>query len=546
MMFALHAIEGPDHGRVFPLPAGEPQLIGRSSEAIPLSDRTVSRRHAELTPDGDRWYLADLESANGTMLNGHLVTDRMVMEPGDEIRCGSSVYRFAPISESQVMSRIGGDLSMDLPATGLNLGGEESIILSAPDSLEAAQEQLRVLMELSRITTSVIDRDHLLERLTELVQQEFDADRAMVLLGSEPRGELVLAGAKGRDPIQDLTRWSEVVAQRGIEQSSGLLATDAQRDPRFSSCTVLGDIGVHAVMAAPMLVAGNALGVIIVESMRDHWTWTPGQLQLLTAMSHHGAMTLHNMAMTRDRLHEERLATMGRTVASISHGVKNILQGLSGGAGAIELAIAKGDLEMAREGWPILSRNLDRIVTLTSNMLSYSRSTAMEFEPIIFRSLIDEAIECVSAVAGHKGVEVIVNDDGDHPPIMVDAASMHRCLMNLLLNAIEVVPEGTGLVELDMTLDDDVTEMTISINDNGSGLPLSHDPHAAAIFEPFVSTKGQRGTGLGLAVTKKIVEAHGGLIEARKSDLGGAVFSMTLPMSRPGDDPADTSSPPRM
>ena len=84
-MLALEVIEGPDLGGVFLLPIDEPQLIGRSSEALPLSDPTISRRHAELTPDSGTWYLQDLASANGTFLNGRLLTDRVSLRIGDDV-----------------------------------------------------------------------------------------------------------------------------------------------------------------------------------------------------------------------------------------------------------------------------------------------------------------------------------------------------------------------------------------------------------------------------------------------------------------------------
>ena len=79
-MLALEVIEGPDIGGIFPLPPAEPQLIGRSSEALPLSDGTISRRHAELTPDGDKWLIQDLASANGTFVNGYAIKKRTILK----------------------------------------------------------------------------------------------------------------------------------------------------------------------------------------------------------------------------------------------------------------------------------------------------------------------------------------------------------------------------------------------------------------------------------------------------------------------------------
>src|SRR5688572_27385298 len=94
-VLVLQILQGPDRGKKFELPAHEPQLIGRSSEALPITDSTVSRRHAELTPDDGRWYLRDLESANGTFVNGQRIKERVLLSPGDQIRCGSTLLAFA-------------------------------------------------------------------------------------------------------------------------------------------------------------------------------------------------------------------------------------------------------------------------------------------------------------------------------------------------------------------------------------------------------------------------------------------------------------------
>ena len=92
-MLLLQVIEGPDQGRVLPLPEGEPQLIGRSSEALPSTDTSISRRHAELTPDEGVWHVRDLDSANGTFVNDVLISDRIALQPGDEVQCGGSRFR---------------------------------------------------------------------------------------------------------------------------------------------------------------------------------------------------------------------------------------------------------------------------------------------------------------------------------------------------------------------------------------------------------------------------------------------------------------------
>lgn len=93
-VLVLTVIQGPDKGRRYELPDHEPQLIGRSSEALPLSDNAVSRRHAELTPDDGVWYIRDLQSQNGTHVNGVRIEQPTRLRPGDQIRTGQSLFVF--------------------------------------------------------------------------------------------------------------------------------------------------------------------------------------------------------------------------------------------------------------------------------------------------------------------------------------------------------------------------------------------------------------------------------------------------------------------
>jgi two-component system NtrC family sensor kinase len=119
-MLVLSVIQGPDLGTVFRLPADEPQLIGRSSEALPITDNTVSRRHSELTPDNGTWYIRDLKSQNGTIVNGVAIKDRIRLVDGDEIRVGSTLFLYGGNEEEisrRSAVRVTSDLEIDSERT---------------------------------------------------------------------------------------------------------------------------------------------------------------------------------------------------------------------------------------------------------------------------------------------------------------------------------------------------------------------------------------------------------------------------------------------
>jgi len=147
-------------------------------------------------------------------------------------------------------------------------------------------------------------------------------------------------------------------------------------------------------------------------------------------------------------------------------------------------------------------------------------------------------------------VALIVDAEDDVPPVPVDASLIHQAIMNLLTNALEAVPQGSGRITLRLHYEEPDSrgpgspgEAHVMVIDNGPGIPRDRQ---ATIFEPFQTSKGVRGTGLGLAVTKRVVEDHHGRIVLESTSDKGSTFTIVLPTD-PRDlvDPAATRGPPR-
>jgi signal transduction histidine kinase len=259
-------------------------------------------------------------------------------------------------------------------------------------------------------------------------------------------------------------------------------------------------------------------------------------------------IALSNLHLHQGKLQTERLAAMGQTVASLSHSIKNILQGLSGGADLVEMGLKREDLEISRQGWGILRRNLDRIAGLTTNMLAFSRQRQIEIEFTHLRPLIEDCAQLLETVCEQAGVALIVDAEDDVPPVPIDASLIHQALMNLLTNALEAVPQGTGSITVRLHYEEPDArgpgspgEAHVMVIDNGPGIPKERQ---ASIFEPFQTSKGVRGTGLGLAVTKRVVEDHRGRITVESKPGKGSTFTIVLPAD-PGRiiDPSATRGP---
>lgn len=546
-MLVLQVLQGPDRGQRFSLPEGEPQLIGRSSEALPIVDDTVSRRHAELTPDDDGWYLNDLQSANGTFLNGVQIHERTRLSAGDQIKCGSTLLLFTLASGSPPPTeaiRLFEDGDLDVTVEGRTDPNADSMILAAPDPVRAARDHLRIVYAVAELMASGSGQRELLEAVMDLVFAEFRPDRGFILLGSDPASALdpVVVRYRERPKTVDEGRIpvSRTIIDHVLTRREGVLSTNAMNDNRFRSGDSVADYGIRSAICIPIVAGPRTFGVIQIDSQLAQFTFTDAQLELLSAVGRMTGVAMVSSEQVETRIQTERLAAMGQTVATLSHSIKNILQGLRGGADAVELALNRGDLDLAREGWPILMRNLDRILTLTVNMLAFSRQTTVEADLVDSATVVHEATDLIARHCEHAGIALIHDLDDDAPPVPLDASGVHQALMNLLFNAVEAAPAKRGIVTVATNYDAAAHELHIAVTDNGPGMDTAT---AARACDAFMSTKGQRGTGLGLAVARKIMEEHGGRLVIDSAPGAGTTVTLVAPTGGGVTSAADTQLP---
>lgn len=556
-MLVLTVIEGPEKGKRFELPVNEPQLLGRSSEALPLGDQAVSRRHAELTPDRGEWWLRDLESQNGTLVNGKPIQDRVHLRTGDTITVGHTTLAFGRSSIVDEFDMIEllqpGEMATSVNAT-VKRRPEASPTATngqATDAERHALEYLRVVYQITELAAKSVTRGALLHGLLELIFEEFQPERGVVMLIDEKR-KLVPAAVKNRALIKgredDRIQVSRTILRHAVRKGEAVLSTNAMADPRFSSGDSVQSLRIRSAICVPVEHRATVFGAIYIDTSASDQTFTDEQLKLLHAVGQQAGIALSNLHLHQGKLQTERLAAMGQTVASLSHSIKNILQGLSGGADLVEMGLNRENLEISQQGWGILRRNLDRIAGLTTNMLAFSRQRQIEIEFTHLRPLIEECAQLLETVCEQAGVALIVDAEDDVPPVPVDASLIHQALMNLLTNALEAVPEETGSITIRLHYEEPDSrgpgspgEAHVMVIDNGPGIPK--DRHAT-IFEPFQTSKGVRGTGLGLAVTKRVVEDHRGRISIESEPGKGSTFTIVLPAD-PGRiiDPSATRGP---
>jgi signal transduction histidine kinase/pSer/pThr/pTyr-binding forkhead associated (FHA) protein len=572
-VLTLLVLQGPDKGRRFELP-DVPTLIGRDSRQLPLTDNTVSRRHAELHPVGDGWILKDLGSSNGTYINGTRVDNTYALKLGDQMRVGKTilVYGAQPgVSRANTshLSLTGEDSGMDASIMHTVSSNDDSMVLAVPEPAAAAMTNLKLLYQLGAALGSSFDVQQVLEVVMDLVFEHVKADHGIILLldakeelkprvmrtrSNAPTKTAPAAKSSAEEPQEPVKiHASLTIINHVMKSGEAVLSSNAMTDKLFSKSQSVHNLGIRSALCVPIKsrrlssgkgeTADEIVGVIYIDSSVRNYTYSPDQLRLLSAIGLQAGMAVQNARLYEQGLAAERLSTIGETTAALSHSIKNILQALRGGADVVEMGFRNVNIGQAQKGWRIVDRNLEKIYNLTMNLLAYSKPREPKLEPVNPKTLVDDCLELIAPMANEKGVMAVADVERDHPPVPVDQDGLHQVLMNLLSNAIDAVEPNRGLIRVVCRYDEKNQQAIMQVIDNGAGIAPSMMEH---MFELFHSTKGNRGTGIGLAVTKKIVEEHDGSIAVRSAPGEGTTFTVKLPVyHESSNDPSSTHGPRR-
>jgi PAS domain S-box-containing protein len=234
--------------------------------------------------------------------------------------------------------------------------------------------------------------------------------------------------------------------------------------------------------------------------------------------------------LERDKLDAERLAAVGQTVAGLAHGIKNILSGVEGGMYVTSSGIRRGDQDRVHEGWEMLERNIGRISELAKSLLAFARGDSCKPKLIRPAAIVAEAAALYTDSAEQHGVELVTELADDVAEAWMDPEGLHSCLANLISNAIDaclVSSNPTNRVIVRLFEENDT--IVLEVNDTGCGMDYEVKQKA---FTSFFSTKGAGGTGLGLLLTRKIVQQHGGSITATSTQDAGSTFRVSFPRGR--------------
>ena len=232
-----------------------------------------------------------------------------------------------------------------------------------------------------------------------------------------------------------------------------------------------------------------------------------------------------------EKLVAERMAAVGQTVAGLAHGIKNVLMGLEGGMYAFQSGMTRGDDERMLQGWRMLEENINRITSFVKEFLEFAKGrepSVQLVDPNVIARKVHELYQDKAALAGIKLRREL--QDGI-PYALMDEENIHACLVNLVSNALDACEiSDRPDKEVILRTYDREGVLVLEVADNGVGIDYEIQKK---VFTTFFSTKGSdKGTGLGLLTTSKIVQEHGGKVSFESKQGQGSVFRLEFPRHR--------------
>ena len=547
----IRIVGGPAAGREIPIKALKVTLGRAASADIPIPDTVISRVHVALFRNGEKWMIKDLGSTNGTWVDGDKINGDTLLPLQTHVRIGNTLFELyetvqkddtTTLDESMISYRLTPITldSLSLDATPEDLKKSLCFYNDVPaePQIRREQQKLTAIYQLQSLLAGVTDDNELYHRILELVNDVIPSDSSYLLLyddsGDTP---IPIAGRSGANRIQSV---AEAYISRSIvnyvrNTNEGILSVDAPNDERFQALS-LTEFDVQCVMCVPMLGKHNLCGLIYLASSKSSGggEYEEEDLKLLAMVAYSAGMAVENNRLVEDNIRAERMAAVGITAAGLSHYVKNILNGLEGSVSLLRMGIDSADKSLMNKAWDILSRNHKRLSALVLDMLNLAKEDSGEMAMCNLADVVIETAELIGPQAQDEKIKIELDKKIQNAKIFaeVDSRGIHRILLNLLNNAVDAVKHhhgnsGKGVIKLNLYLENQGQTVVLQVNDNGPGIPKEK---LKKVFEMFYTAKGKRGTGLGLAVSKRIIENHQGSISVESAENSGASFIVKMPI----------------
>jgi len=420
------------------------------------------------------------------------------------------------------------------------------------DSLEELRNEsadLASLYEIAQVLAASTSLRELLDLIIERATSLVGAERGFVVL-AEPTGGYAIAASRQISPEElDSSReaLSSSLLGRVMRDREPVLTNNVQEDGRYELTQSIIMQQIRSVLAVPLTARGELVGAIYVDTRMSERLFDQGDLHLLQAMASQAAMAIRNARLYQDAresnvqltralnelrdtqeqlVQAERLAAVGRLAASVAHELRNPLMVMRNALFFLDRLVSSGreySADVLKRYFAKLDLEIDRQHKIINDLLYFSRHRPRSVGDVDLNGLV---IEALVRTAMSESVEVIKRLDPNLPVIQADGDQLQQVLVNLITNAVQAMREGGTLTINTYCCDG---QAVMDITDTGAGIS---EENQAKLFEPFFTTK-ENGIGLGLAVSKSIIDSHAGDITVCSTEGMGTTFTVRLPLRAP-------------
>lgn len=388
---------------------------------------------------------------------------------------------------------------------------------------------LSVLFQIAGTISSSLDLERVLLNVVEQATILFRVKMSSLHLLDAKRNELEMITAYGCSleyldlpnlPVEGSFLGS-VVKQNRVMQLENVF-----EEPKYFHKDLARREGVSSLMSSPITFRDQTLGVLNVYSTLPR-QWQRSETELLQTFANHAAVAIQNVRVheqfmsMEEQLHETaKRSILGELAAGLAHEIRNPLA-------VINMLIhswkaSPPDPDDFSDDVDVVVQKISDLNNLVTELLHLSTSRPMERTPQNVEELIDRVFRLLRHRMKQQKVNFKKNIEWEHRILPIDRERLEQAVLNLLLNALDVTPEGG---EITVSVHDNHEKVSIVVSDSGPGIPSDE---VANLFRMFKTTK-KDGSGLGLAITKRIVEEHNGEIHVENNENGGASFHILLP-----------------
>ena len=400
--------------------------------------------------------------------------------------------------------------------------------ISAEQALDA-HSRLLILYRLSDKLKYEKNVDKILRMGTDLIFGALSsAERGVVMLRSSSKEPLEARIVKYRDekPDGDVIPVSQTVINKVIKEKLALVSKNALDDSRFDTGDSIMIHNLKSIICVPLISGQSVNGVLHIDTSQVLDSFTQNDLEFTAAVANEMSIAIDNSRLQREAVQNERMAAIGLTITNIAHNIRNLLTINRGVEEVMSMQVSDIADKKLEKTWQMVRKSLGQINNLSTDMLNFSRVHPIELDLIDINSILLKYRDFFQENLTRKGNKLVMDLDPSLTKWVMDESGLKRALLNLVVNANDAVKEKDNGIVTISTFTDAKNHLNIAVSDNGGGIEPDRIKN---IFQLFFTTKGTKGSGLGLPMVQRFVERLGGNITVKSKVDEGTTFTLNIP-----------------